>query len=167
MIDLYTDFSLDTVNTFFVFGAMLGAIYYFILEVLLRLSILFSKNGLSTLIKGRYKEFSTLIKMRGALNLNIKLHDLVHAIFIFISGSFLVLLNYVFVNGTLRIYLIICILGGIYFSKIITKSKIYSIVLNLFFSFSGLILFVLFYPIKLIYRIITKKAVENYSTPLI
>ena len=165
MIDLFSDFSHDTINVFIGLGVVISALYYSVLEVLSRLLILLSKDGISVLLKGRYKELLYFLKVERTKGLNTKFRDSMRAIFILLFGVFLVLLNYVFVNGTLRIYLIISIIWGVCFSKIIIASKVFLIAINLFFHFLVLVLFVLFYPIKLIYRIMTKKRLQNYRTP--
>lgn len=165
MIGLFTDYSLDTVNTFLVSGAILGALYYSALAILSRLSILLSRDGIITLVKCSYKEFNAFVKNKKSLKLNVKLFDLIRAMFIFFIGVFFLLLNYVFVNGTLRIYLIISLTLGIYLSKIISGSKIYLVAIDQVFHFCELLIFVFFYPIKLFYRILTKKRAKNYSTP--
>ena len=165
MIDLFSDFSLDTVNIFIGLGVVTSTLHYFALEVLSRLSILLSKDGISTLVKGCFKEWSTFLKANRIITLNSKLRDFIRAIFILISGVYLVLLNYIFVNSALRIYLIISILIGLYLSKIMITGKIFSIPIDLLFRFFVLIIFLTFYPIKLIHRIITKKRLQNYSTP--
>ena len=157
MINLFSDFHLDTVNIFIGLGVVTSALYYSALEVLSRLSILLSKDGINALVEGRYTEWFNFLKVERKIRLDTKFRDLIRAIFILFPG--------VFVNGTLRIYLIISIILGVCFSKIIIASKICSIAIDLFFHFLVLILFVLFFPIKTIYRIMTKKRSQNYSTP--
>ena len=165
MINLFSDFHLDTVNIFIGLGVVTSALSYSALEVLSRLSILLSKDGINALVEGRYTEWFNFLKVKRKIRLDTKFRDLIRAIFILFPGVFLILLNYVFVNGTLRIYLIISIILGVCFSKIIIASKICSIAIDLFFHFLVLILFVLFSPIRTIYRIMTKKRSQNYSTP--
>lgn len=165
MINLLANFPLDTVNTFFIFGVISGVLYYCTSALLSRVSALLSRDGANTLLKGCYKDLSVFFKERKALTINNKLRDLIRAIFMLIVGFFLVLLNFVFTNGTLRIYLIIFFLVGLYSSKIIIGTKIFSVAIDLVFRFFALFLFVLFYPTRFFYRILTKKRMQNYSTP--
>ena len=165
MINLFTDFPLDTVNVFFIFGAISGALYYSAFAVFSCLSALLSKEGINTLVKGRYKELICLLKTTKTLDNTTKFCDFIRSIFIFLIGVFLVILNYVFVNGIARIYLIIFLLLGVCLLKIIVRSKIYSVAIDLILSFAAFFLFAFFYPTKLIYRILTKKRMQNYSTP--
>ena len=159
MISLFTDFPLDIVNTFFIFGVISGALYYSTFAVLSCLSALLFRDVINTLVKGRYEDLMCLLKTRKSLNPNTKFCDLVRAIFIFLIGVFLVILNYVFANGIVRIYLIIFTLLGICLPKMIVRSKIYSVAIDLILSFATFFLFALFYPTRLIYRIITKKRI--------
>lgn len=157
MIDLFTEITSNSVIIFFSFGVVAGILYYTVLGTLFCLSLLLSKKTIQVLIKGNLRELAVFSKAASEIICGTKLCDLIRAFFISIFGSILVFLNFVFVDGILRIYTILFLLLGVTFSKIIANSKMFSIIFGLALYFLETLLFTFFIPIRLTYYILTKK----------
>ena len=157
MIDLFTEIALDSIIIFFAFGTVAGVLYYAVMVALYHLSLLLSKETMRVLVTGRFRDLATLLKPESEANFQIKLCDSIRAFFVLIFGFALIFLNFVFVNGILRIYAILFLFLGIVFSKIIVKSKMFSIIFSLTLYFLETLLFTFFLPIRLTYCILTKK----------
>ena len=157
MIDLFTEIALDSIIIFFAFGTVAGVLYYAVMVALYHLSLLLSKETMRVLVTGRFRDLATLLKPKSEANFEIKLCDSIRAFFVLIFGFALIFLNFVFLDGILRIYTILFLFLGIVFSKIIAKSKMFSIIFGLTLYFLETLLFTVFLPIRLTYCILTKK----------
>ena len=157
MIELFTEITLDSIIVFFAFGMVAGIFYYAIVRALSRLSIFLSKETMRVLLKGQFRELTSLFKQESETNFGIKFCDLIRAFFVLISGFIFIFINFVFIDGITRIYTILFLFFGVCFSKIIVKSKMFSIIFDFFFYFFKVLSFALFLPIKFAYCILTKK----------
>ena len=157
MIDLFTEIALDSIIIFFAFGTVAGVLYYAVMVALYHLSLLLSKETMRVLVTGRFRDLATLLKPESEANFEIELCDSIRAFFVLIFGFALIFLNFVFLDGILRIYTILFLFLGIVFSKIIAKSKMFSIIFGLTLYFLETLLFTVFLPIRLTYCILTKK----------
>ena len=167
MIYPFTKISFETIVAFFVFGVISGTLYYTVLTAWFHFSSLLSKEGLRVFFNGRLRELTAVFKSKTTSEFQGRFSDIIRAAFILTLGVFLVFLNYALVDGIPRIYTIISMLSGLYFAGMIIKNKIGSSAFSSLFYLLALYIFVLFYPIKLIYCIITKKRSKNYSIPTI
>lgn len=166
MIELFTKITLQTVSIFSLLGIISGIMYYSTLLTRSRLLILLSSKGRQVLFKGKLRDlimFSKTIKLKP----EIKFCDSICSFFVLTFGVLFVFVNYVFLDGIVRIYTILFWSLGVYLSNKIVKSKLYSFIFISISRIIEILFLALIHLLKLPCCIITKKYLKKYSIPTI
>ena len=157
MIKLITEITTKTLIDFFTFGFIYSFLYFAFSTIVSIFATIFSYRSIMEILKVRIKDFKLFTKQLYNTDTSPQSSDTLRGLFIFVLGIFLMLMNFALNDGIPRMYAIFSTLLGIYFTKLLFDSYLGKRMRYLFYQSIFLIVFVILFPMRLVYRIISQK----------